>query len=429
VDDKIDEWIARFMAHKKLSFSLLAIFIIAVTIFTVYREEINGKVNINKHYYERLAKVSQDINEVWKRGDYKQLMQQGISCEEEFGDLFDIIKSDLYFRCNPSFLNCYLRNFSKLHQSTKVFFQELPRHNNPREKSFYQLISKTNFISKELPAFTIKIQATASEENTKSVEIYLEDSCNDTYLPKRIYAIAPYDENKVHLEWKWDNFDEHIFIDKNYVTFRDIKDWVDFDHFFSDFKIKNSIPAEAALLAAPATGLSIEQAKRYCHFRGKKLLQSRVLDAASFHPVALRKTKRSVIFRGPFPWSYERKNSQIYKYWHDQIPFDQKLCAKIFTKECFIKDRFPFPIEVSASWIGIFNVLGGYAEILDNKLSYAKNIHPSGMNFSLKKRLHQIGIRGEWNEKELDDTSFNIPGIKEGFSEMKLAFRCMRVIK
>jgi len=424
--DKVDEYISQVMLNKNKLLLLLGFLILMLTGLRLCTKR---EISKSGNHYEALGDMAARINEVWREGDYKFLLGKGVTCEEDFGDLFHEIKSNLYFRCNPTFLNCYLKNFEKIFPDSDIKFDSLPIPNKPGEKSFYQLISRVNFISNELPAFTVKAKALLRKKSKKSIDIFLEDSCNEAYLPKRVYAIGPFDENKIHLEWKWDNFEQEIFVDKNYISFRELKDWINYDLFFPDKILEDLIPNEKIELSAPATGLSIEQMSRYCNFRGKELLHSRVFDAASFHPVNLQARKREVVFRGPFPWSYERKDSEIYKFWENEdSEFDKRTCSKIITKECIKDNTRAFPLESAPTWIGIFNSLGGYGEVVINKLTPEDNVHPSSITFNLRNKLHQIGVRAKWNQKQRDSTSFSIPSFKGQFDELKLAFRCMRVL-
>jgi len=260
-----------------------------------------------------------------------------------------------------------------------------------------------------------------SVKKTK-LNILLENSCADTYLPNRTYGKGPFQSRN---DWKWDNLNRAIYIDKFQVTNRDIKEWMEYDLTAPNI----IIPKQSTALSAPTSNLTVVQMQRYCAFQGKQLLQAHFFDAATFY--LGRKRKSGILFRSQYPWTRKAKSSFLYKAQNDlEYSFNKKYCSKIYSKEC-LNTTFPFYNHStnSSSWMGIYQVFGGMLEYFDNPINQKQNINASSYYFPLTSRWHQLGVRSYWDgmhhaQKNFRWTKFGPPNIRS--TQLKVGFRCMR---
>ncbi|MCT4642144.1 MAG: hypothetical protein N4A33_07560 [Bacteriovoracaceae bacterium] len=164
-----------------------------------------------------------------------------------------------------------------------------------------------------------------------SYKFILEKKCHTRFLPKRIYSAGAVNYQKDI----WDNFHEDVYIDKYYITNKEVLLWN------NKLKIKNDLN--------PNTSLTLDQKKKFCHDKKMKLLQSRYLDAASFLPLRDSKTGYIYKFNSPF-----NKTNRV-----------SRNCDVIFDKKCGVFNNYK---DYAVSWVGINHVLGSIDEIIDNKI-------------------------------------------------------------
>jgi hypothetical protein len=300
-------------------------------------------------------KLMQEIQEVWSGNS-------DFICDE-FKNL-NAVNAE-FFNCNPNYLKCYLKS------KQFKFSMKFDRRKNP----IINLIS-----------------------NAQKMKLKLLDTCSDTYLPQRKYSAGPKGINLI-----WDNINQNIFIDKNYVSNLDVSLW-------SGKEYKN--------VFKPNIDLSREERIGFCQSKGKQLLESRYFDAASFYIGSLDKNPIH-IFKYPFPWTKKRSlNLKIPK---------SRDCANIYSRECENIRPYEFYEPIATTWIGINNSLGSYPEVFINKFIPKANLKVSSFNFPFKSKWHQVGLRAYYDgsksnfiesylDREIDNDRIENIGV---------AFRCM----
>ncbi len=69
----------------------------------------------------------------------------------------------------------------------------------------------------------------------KFVKLKLLNTCRDTYLPQKKYTAGPKHNNA----FEWDNAGRLFYIDKFYVTNRDIDEWFQRTGITSEIKVED----------------------------------------------------------------------------------------------------------------------------------------------------------------------------------------------
>lgn len=221
--------------------------------------------------------------------------------------------------------------------------------------------------------------------------LFLEKSCHKIFLPKRNYGFG----TKKNPEWneQFDNFEQNIFIDKEMI---------------------------------PVEGRSLAELQGYCADRGMQLLESHILDAASFHPVDLRNNRQKYFLRPPLPWTRNFKSEYIYSAQNDPyFLFEKKYCNFIHTKECTGMENTSLP-----SWMGLRNPLGSLIEVVRNPYEPEKKLIPSSVYFPIHSKWHILGQRAIWSGEDFSREDFDFSPFEkpmdENFEKIKLGFRCMK---
>ena len=400
-------------------------------LFNKYSKEKEGKSWLKKsNDLKNLVSMSEVLQKIWLEGQTDQLSEDKfVECKKALVANNDVDSS--YFRCNPDFMECFLKKVKG-----KVSYKRSGKNSNigtviPYElggkKHFGQVITRWSNKGKYVPNYSFSLKLISGK--TRLVFL-MQNTCNEVFLPQRNYSYGTNSRNK---ETFWDNFNQNIFIDKFQVTFRDIAEWKNAIRLPFEIPSK-SIPSDSAF------GLSIKEMKNYCSFRGKQLLQAHIWDAATYIPQDIRNNKKRIIRKGPYPWTKKRisflwkaKNKAGFK-------FEKKYCKKVFTRDCLSLMPFKRHSRASSSWSGVFQVLGGYPEAMNNPFNYGKNLKLSSFYLGADSPWHELGKRSYWNGFSFD---INRLGLQEELnfekklkaleklpsSEIKIAFRCMRKLK
>ncbi len=369
--------------------------------------------SITSRYQDALILVAAatKLQRIWIEGDLENIWNK--NCEESLGKKKNI--SEYYTRCNPSFLQCYFGNmkFIKVEYNGDEFQISPERINN--KVYTYDKLEKS-----------IQVNLRHKSNSDQSLNVILQDACHETYLPQRVYTHTSFENDQVSY-WKWDNFNRHIFVDKFLVTNRDVLDWLDFDeqNNFTEFEKKNLSKSKKA---APVTTLTVDKMKKYCEFFGKKILSSYVFDAATFHPGDYDNTSPSGFITSYFPWTDRFKESFLYKSKNDDYQLTKKDCDLIFTKECTFKYMMEFYSRKSSSWIGIFQVMGGYPQYLEPGVYKYENLFLSSKYFDNSSLWHRLGRRSYWSGNGFQDKDFLKDIMPANIEEMGVGFRCMRTV-
>jgi hypothetical protein len=318
---------------------------------------------------KELLKKTEVVWDLWVNGKEAKLFKESKDCHAKAaGD----------GRCSIDLLNCVLpKSNLRIDRKgkNKVEFFKIEPANSKRVWNY------TSPVGSRVVMGILETKLT----------LFLESSCNKIFLPKRHYAIGP--KKNPGLLDQFDNLQSNIFIDKEMTE---------------------------------AQGRLILDMKDHCAKRGMQLLESHILDAASFHPVDLRNNRPKYFLQPPLPWTRNFKSEYIYSAQNDEnFMFEKKYCNFIYSKEC--KD---FQNESLPSWMGLKNPLGSLIEVVRNPIEPKKKLIPSSIYYSIHSKWHSLGKRASWSgdsyhRDEFDFSLFKNP-VEEKFEELKLGFRCMQ---
>lgn len=349
-----------------------------------------------------LISIATEIQKRFEEGDTAgELNINGEACLAELGKLKNI--DSLYTRCNPDYLQCFYsgklgntkRELSFKYEG-KTYQAEILSYTNQK---IYKVLSRTLSPGTFLPSFGYEMRLRFKEFPESILTFSMENSCSDVYLPKRKYAYGEEAKSEI---LEWDNLDANLFVDKFLVSNRDIREWNE----AASLKIK----FEPDKLAMPATRLSLEEMRNYCAFRGKRLLEAHVFDAARFLPTDMSDTEPIKVKRGPYYWTKETKMTFLHK--KDKKLLNPENCHYAYVAEC---ERItPFdPYYASPTWMGVNQALGGMMEVYRNPLFPEKNLKLSSYHFALDSKNHVVG-KHDSSEKISEENK-------------QFAFRCMTV--
>ncbi|MEI8347971.1 MAG: hypothetical protein WCG27_10930, partial [Pseudomonadota bacterium] len=348
---------------------------------------------------EILFKASEELSRLWQEGDVQGLWKSGkLDCPAELGPSENV--EDDFLRCNPNFLQCYfsylqdkgMPPFSLKHKG-KVYNISIQKDFSPMShfgpgKRFYKILTRSTSEAVDLPPYAVWLKLKI-EKGTTVLDVLLEDSCRDAYLPPRIYAYGPPPPNWED-DWRFDTFGQGIYIDKFLASNRDIAEWLDIDP-LADKSLNSIITTK--MLMAPAIGLNPQQMADYCQFKGKELLAAHLLDAASFHPGDYQDNKPLYNLRGNYPQT--RKESQAFLYQaknQANFIFKDEYCSQVYTQECRGRPYSAYGHN-AVSWIGIFQTLGGIMEMVRNPIDPTRNVRASSFYFPAYSSWHALGRR------------------------------------
>jgi hypothetical protein len=218
-------------------------------------------------------------------------------------------------------------------------------------------------------------------------------------LPQRIYGYGKVRDSKEN-DFVWDNFNRNIFIDRFYVTNRQVNEW----------RILNGESGKLELdrtkWPLPAL-ISLNEQRSYCHFYGKRLLEAKLFDAASMSPSDIKNTLPDRVFRPDTPWQRDIGKSFLgtarVNPDYQLTPLDCQLAqVKGCPENHFSND--------SATWMGFNYSLGFYPESLQNFIEPSKNLKLSSKFLPASSEWHELGKLSEWKGMQSE--------------AMPVAFRC-----
>ncbi len=404
---------------------LVMLFLILVGIGGVYRVflgpiELSDNIVREAVFTEAIVSVAMDLHLLWRFADVNDLEKEKIS--ECMGitnqELKNIDRS--YFQCNPDFFTCYIK--IKHNQFSSTQFERIKLTIIPGDNS--KIVEVTSPLIDGYP-YGIKFTLADHEKINKST-FQFEDSCSDVYLPERIYAEGPVEKAGTVDDFRFDNFNQAIYVDKFLVTFRDIKEWIDVDPMGSEGMVR----PEQSLWAQPAHHISEKKMKAFCAFRGKQLVDAQIFDAMSFYPPSLEDPYPILNSRGPYPWTKKFKDSFLFMAMHDpKFNFQIDFCKQVFTKECISSGKYKAHDRGHVTWSGVFQVMGGPLEAMRNIRSPKENLKASSYYFLAKSPWHQLGRRAYWDGVGFSDS--NIEWGNKFKTEIQdldfaIAFRCMK---
>ncbi len=345
------------------------------------------------------------ILRLWEEGD-RYFPKGALSCDDEIIHHKNVGGS--YYQCNPHFWQCFWQGgFSKYpsieieffgkkyHISAKASFDPILAYSaQPR---FYQLYKKNNFSLNLDYGYVVELQV--KELPGKSQVLILTDTCRDTYLPQRSYGYSKVADKRDN-GFIWDNFDRNIFIDKFYVTNRQVNEW----------KIltgrSDSIEKDRTRWPHPAL-INLKDQRDYCAYYGKRLLEAKLFDAGTMTPADLKETLPMRVYRPETPWQRDLSKTFLgiarINPDYQLTPLDCQLAEVQGCNEKYFSTD-------SATWMGIHFGLGFYPESLENFIEPKKNLKMSSRLFHPGSEWHELGVLSSWKE----GPPYNLP----------VAFRC-----
>ena len=389
---------------KKKVLLIILVGFLGVVVSFKYFENLEFDKYIQK---KTLIQAMYEIERIWRQGSTDDNWQKGLLKCQALPTYRKNISSS-FLLCNPLLFQCIhelgvdsSRNPFVIN-GKKVGFREI------NDKKIYRTHYKTmkdSEISRDY-AFEFEIFLEGERENLRFV---LFDSCRDTYLPEGIYANGVLNKKK---DWKWDNFKQDIFIDKFPVSNWQVNEWIK----AFNKKIKRSVFYSSTNSYQYSTNLTEKEKKEFCEDHGRTVLNSRVFDAATFFrkPDEVMKSDFLYIPREPYPWGFKKEESPLYQATtDDQFEFSTNYCSMIYSKECLGKKDMNFFSTDYPSWVGIYELLGGFPEFVENKLDEQQSLIPSSFSQKFSSKLNQLGIR-----KRMDYLASN----------SKIQFRCMKIV-
>lgn len=356
-----------------------------------------------KREVEFLLEGTKRLTQLWREGDVQGAWKTGqLKCPKSLGEPF--VVGDDYLKCNPRYILCAMEN--------KSFKIELD--GEEREvvlaQNDYRLVTMANTTlrSWSRPLYKFELKLTRGK---KTLPVLLEQDCHEVFLPERIYK---------YKNFLWDNYKANIFVDKFLVSFADVADWLKFG---GEEKIE--LPKTEEGLSHFAHGLTIDQMKAYCAFKGKQLMTSVVFDAASMYPADLSNPEEEDVLNTPYPWTRKKAITQ-----------DEALCTKIYSEECLSRKAFSTFGTEAATWSGMFLSLGGPLEAMENPVDSYLNLKASSFYFPFSSPWHQLGLRAHWEGNGFRDRDFDWGENsknknrkpQKNIEEYQVGFRCLRTV-
>ncbi len=343
------------------------------------------------------------ITKIWEEG-IQNFPELSLNCPNEVNSITNV--GEGYFQCQPHFWQCYWeggvkRDSSltikyldkKYHVKASPVFEPITEFSN--SKRFYK---REKIISEGIKIKSALIVELVVEEIPGfSQRLALFDTCRDVYLPQRVYL---YGNKSGQKKETWNNLHRKIFIDKFYVSNQQVNEW----RILSSQRDK--IILDKNLWHRPAL-LNLDEQIKYCSFWGKRVLEAKLLDAASMTPTEINNPSSEATLRPQTFWQRDigktflgtaRINPDF-----ELTPLDCQLVEVKGCEEQFFKSD-------SASWMGVNYSLGFYPESLMNMFEPDQNLKLSSKFLPPSSEFHEIGKRTYWDGYQKE--------------QLPVAFRC-----
>ncbi len=407
---------------KKLLLIIIGIVaILIIIVLFLWRSEQNKVEQLNQEIkiYKSLNQLPDYLSKWWLLGDFeKKLSTNKNLCEKYIGSMDNIHRD--YLKCNPGFIECMLElNFSKTGAS--IIIDKIEFEIKKTNEKAYRLLTPQNNSSVEKPLYLFSLFAKKMPEAI--YDIAFDPACKEMYLPQRIYGLK---ENKGKSFWLWDNFNRDFFIDAYPVTNREIKDWLEFAEFNSDYPKPMFELAPDSQLSHPAILLNPIEMQQYCRFHGKEVLPDYLYESASYYPRDELNVRPLTYQLSDYPWT--RKNSLSFvENANKQLNYQmtKENCRMLYSLECKDIESLQYYDNASISWIGIRSILGGNFEYFESNRLDELNLKLSSMYFPLRNQNQKLGAFGYWDGEGLNPQNFS----NNLISDQKITgiqFRCYR---
>ncbi len=372
--------------------------------YKIQKESVNPEQFIQeKAALVRLIQNSSEIHRLWNEGEESR--EWGLIKSQclKFLDIDQKFDESL-LRCSPVLLQCHAL-FSKNLNYKLVSYEEFD--NLP-----YRYLTKSNSSYGGMREAGVAI--TLEDNLTKKrLDVFLADQCQEVYLEQRAYAYGEQVEIKDGEDFRFDNFNRHIYLDLHLVTNAEVNDWIKFGN--PDFT--RGLPTKKGDdLFLPATNLTYSQIENYCSFKGKQVMLAHFFDAATFLPMDLKDLIPKRNLRSPYYWT---KKANEYK----------SDCNLIYSKDCVSKKQYMLN-STDPSWAGIHDSMGGVFEVFRNPIDPESNLKASSFYFDSKSSWHKLGFRAGWDGEGFDLRDFDFRGLNPfvAIDKFQVGFRCMREV-
>jgi hypothetical protein len=335
--------------------------------------------------------------ELWEQGD-RFFPKDGVRCDQEI--LHDKNVGRSYYQCNPHFWQCFWQGGTTERPALEIdLFGQT-----------FHVVAKASFDSRYYGLFRrlepglqlqygYQVELEVREIPGLSQPMILADSCRDTYLPQRIYGYSKVADKKDE-GFIWDNFDRNIFLDKFYVSNRQVNEW----------RIltgeKDKIEVDRNKWPHPAL-LNLKDQIAYCSFYGKRLLEAKLFDAATMTPSELKNPLPDRVYRPSTSWQRDITKSYLgmarINADYQLTPLDCQLAQVQGCQERYFSND-------SATWMGFHFGLGFYPESFHNFIEPDKNLKMSSKFLAPASTWHELGVLSKWDGKQN--------------AKMPVAFRC-----
>jgi len=352
----------------------------------------------NEKLFSQVIKASiPSILKLWEEGD-RSFPEKGVQCHDEIDHQKEVGLS--YYQCNPHFWQCYWQSgtthFPALeidlygqtfHVVARPSFNAIAEYSpSPR---FYDLFKRASSDTDLNYGYIVELAV--KEIPGLFQRMILTDTCRDTYLPQRIYGYSRSNERQDE-GFIWDNFGRDLFIDKFYVTNRQLNEWM-------ILKGESSkVEPDRKKWPLPAL-ISKKEQIEYCSFYGKRLLEAKIFDAAAMSPTEIKNPTPDNINRPDTPWQRDLSKTFLgvarINPDYQLTPLD---CELAEVKGCEIK----YFSTDSVTWMGFHYPLGFYPESVENFIEPSKNLKLSSHLLDPSSSWHQLGKLSEWKSTERD---------------------------
>ncbi len=386
--------------------SLCAVLLLGVWFFYLKNPQNESKSDQfvqDKLAMERLLENSSEIHRIWNEGEDSRewnLYKSDCLKFQKINSKFD----DSLMRCNPMLLEC------NAHFNKKLNYHFVKPETKNQKQYRYLTKSNTAHVGLKNSGYLFTIE---DNQTHLRLNLLLNDSCQEVYLPSRAYAYG--EEVSGAEDYRFDNFNQNIYIDRHLVTNQEINEWIDFGN--PEFT-KGILKKEADETFLPAINLTEEQMENYCSFKGKQLLLAHYFDAATFLPMDLEDVLPKKNTRSPYYWT--KKKSEF-----------KADCNLIYAKECFATKSYQLN-STSPTWAGVMDSMGGVLEAFRNPIDPESNLKASSFYFNFKSPWHKLGFRAGWDGEGFELRHFNFKGINPEnvtVDKFQVGFRCMRESK
>lgn len=351
----------------------------------------------------RLIQNSSEIHRLWNEGEEsREWSLIKAACLKHLGVTAAFDESLL--RCQPLLLQCHAL-FSK-NLNYKILKNDL------HEGLFYKYMTKASSAYSGLREAGTAI--TIEDKQTKrTLDIFLADQCQEVYLEQRAYAYGEPVDSGEGEDYRFDNFNRHIYLDLHLVTNAEVNEWIRFGNPDITRGLKERKGNDLFL---PATDLTYQQIENYCSFKGKQVMMAHFFDAATFFPMDLAELVPKKNLRSPYYWT--KKKSEF-----------KADCDLFYSKECLSKKPYRMN-SISPSWAGLQDSMGGVLEVFRNPIDPESNLKASSFYYEAKSPWHKLGFRASWDGEGFDFRNFDFRAINPfaAIDKFQVGFRCMREV-